>query len=91
MSKVKVRWQASDGYVGGSRPQVAIIDVSDYVGLSRFEAENMFDSDMEAAFRDQVQWDCDDYEASLSEIIEAAAKLAVEDETASPEQEEQTG
>ncbi len=79
MSIVKVKWQASDGYVGGARPQVTIIDASDYIGLSRLEAEKMFDEDMENAFREKVCWYCDDYEASLGEVIAAAAKLNAED------------
>jgi hypothetical protein len=72
MSKVKVRWQAADGYVGGARPQTTTIEASDFEGLSRIEAEELFDELMDDAFREKVTLECDDYEASLNEIMAAA-------------------
>ena len=75
VTKITVKWQAADGYVGGQRPQVTIIEASDFVGRSREEAEEIFDEIMEDAFRQKVCWECDDYEGVLKEIMDAAAKL----------------
>jgi hypothetical protein len=72
MTKIKVHWQASDGYVGKDRPQVATIDASEFEGLSRREAEELFDELMEDAFRNKVSWDCDDYDGAIDEIMAAA-------------------
>jgi hypothetical protein len=75
MTNIEVKWQAADGYVGGRRPQVTTIDASDFVGLDRVEAEKLFDEIMEDSFRQRVCWDCDNYDTSLQEIMDAAAKL----------------
>lgn len=80
MSSIKVQWQAADGYVGGSRLQVTKIDASDFIGLDRVEAEKLFDEIMEESFREKVCWDCDNYEASLQEIMDAAKKLETEED-----------
>jgi hypothetical protein len=74
-SRIEVTWQAADGYVGGRRPQTTKIEVSDFVGLTRLEAEMLFDQIINEDFSQRVQWECDDYEASLSEIMAAAAAL----------------
>lgn len=79
MTSIKVKWQAADGYVSGRRPQETVIDASDFVGLDRAEAEKLFDEIMNDDFRQKVTCDLDDYDASLQELMDAAAKLAEED------------
>lgn len=73
--KIEVRWQAADGYAGARRPQATMIEVSDFAGLSRLEAERLFDEIMEEAFRQRVCWECDDYDGAISEIMAVAEKV----------------
>jgi hypothetical protein len=72
MTKVKVRWYAADGYLCNDRPKTAVIDASDFEGLDRADAEDLFNELMQDIFLEKVAWDCDDYEASLDEIMAAA-------------------
>jgi hypothetical protein len=74
-TRIKVKWQADDGYVGKDRPQVTTIDPADFVGLDAIQAEKLFTELMEDAFRERVTWECDDPEGTLAEIIAAAAEL----------------
>jgi hypothetical protein len=76
---VEVKWSAEDGYVGKDRPKWTEIDASDFINLSRAEAEALFDEIMEENFRQEVTWACHDYEGSLNELMEAAAKMAKEE------------
>lgn len=78
MSNIEVKWQASDGYVSGRRPQTTMVDASDFVGLDRIEAEKLFDKIMMDDFLQKVTCDLDDYDASLQEIMDAAAKLSAD-------------
>ncbi len=80
MTKIKVRWQASDGYIGKDRPQVTTIEASDFEGLERREAEALFEELMEDDFRNKVSWDCDDYDGAIDEIMEAAATATQDSE-----------
>ncbi len=65
--KIKVEWEIEDGYAGPSRTQVAKIDPAGFVGMNRKEAVREFN-------------ECADYEASLTEIMQAAAKIQAEEE-----------
>jgi hypothetical protein len=78
MSNVTVEWHISDGYVGGSRPQTARVEVSDFVGLTRVEAERLLNEIMQEHLLEKVTWECKDYDASLQEIMDAAAKLSAD-------------
>lgn len=70
---IYVKWQAEDGYVGGSRPQETCVEVSDFIGLDRDEAEKLLNEILQEAFLQTVHWLCDDYDASVAQIMEAAA------------------
>lgn len=74
MTQIKVKWSASDGYVGKDRPQTTTIDASEFEGLSRKEAEELFEELMEDDFRNKVSWDCDDYDGAINEIMASASQ-----------------
>lgn len=78
--KIKVEWEIEDGYAGPSRTQVARIDPTGFVGMNRKEAVRELNECMEEEFRERVHWECKDYEASLTEIMQAAAKIQAEEE-----------
>lgn len=80
MSKIEVKWQASDGYVGGQRPQYTTVEISDFVGLDRDEAQKLFEEIVDDDFRQKVCVDYADYDGSLQEIMEEAKKLEAEDQ-----------
>ena len=48
--KIDARWEASDGYVGKSRPQHTILEIEDFFGYAH-------DSDIEMAIYDAVEED----------------------------------
>lgn len=75
---IKVEWEVTDGYVSGGRPQTAKIDPSDFIGLTRKEAEVTLRDIMQEEFLQRVGWECKDFDASLAEIRAAAAELEAE-------------
>ncbi len=80
MSTVYVKWQADDGYVVGARPKETGIEVSDFIGLGQDEADELFREIMQESFLQQVSWVCDNYDASLKQIMEAAAEMQADDD-----------
>jgi hypothetical protein len=40
MAKFEVRWEVSDGYVGGGRPQTFTIDAEDFDGMTEQQIED---------------------------------------------------
>jgi hypothetical protein len=72
---IKVEWEIEDGYAGGVRPQTTMVDPSDFIGLTRKEAEATLSEIMQEAFLQRVGWECKDFDASLAEIRAAAAEL----------------
>lgn len=72
MSKVTVKWQASDGYVDKDRPQFTEIEVGDFTGLDVKAAKELFNEIMQEEFLQTVNWECDHYDGSVAEIMAAA-------------------
>lgn len=78
MSEIEVKWQASDGYIGGQRPQSTTIDPSEFLGLERKEAEKLLHEIIDEDFSQKVCVEYSDFNRTINEIMEAAKKLQEE-------------
>ena len=68
MSKIKITYHVADGYVGGSRPQYMTIDSEDFEGLTRKEAEEQIDEEIDEHFRMNIHAEADDMESVLDQL-----------------------
>lgn len=77
--KIKVRWEASDGYVGGSRPQSFSMDIEEMAENCETEeqAREYLDIEVRADFDNKVSYSCNNEE----EVIEAWRKKRSETES----------
>lgn len=69
---LEITWQASDGYVGGRRPQKLRIEHYEIFGCESADAAMvMIDEAIEADFRDKVnpEYDRDAIKAQVEEIL----------------------
>lgn len=69
--KIKVKWQASDGYVGGSRPQSFKVDPEDYKGMTASEIRDAIYEVAQEDFEQKVSWELDDQQGVILEIMKA--------------------
>jgi hypothetical protein len=72
---IKVRWYASDGYVGKDRPQFFSLDPTEFVGMDRAQVAENLAGYLSDDFQNKVVAELADEEASIDEIM-AAAKAA---------------
>jgi hypothetical protein len=66
--KFTVKWEAEDGYTGGSRPQIFHLSVFDFGDVSEMtdaQIENLLDEAIQDDFDQKVTW----YSANRDEAI----------------------
>lgn len=68
-NKIKVRWEADDGYVGGSRPHMFTIDLDEMAQdcETEQEAEDYLNTEIQSEFENRVSWSC----RNESEVMDA--------------------
>lgn len=80
---MKINWQCYDGYVGGSRPQVANLDEEELLDCeTEEEVEELIERAVEEAFREKVSYAYDNKETAkvIQRWQELKAKQAEEEE-----------
>lgn len=56
--KIKITWEASDGYAGGSAPQCLNVNTEDYEGLTLEQITDQLHEEIQADFEEKVSWTC---------------------------------
>ena len=76
MSDIEIEWEASDGYVGGKRPQHLTVSIDEFENCStQTEVESLLDEIIHEDFREKVIWEVGDYEGIVSQILEALPRI----------------
>ncbi len=58
--KIRITWEASDGYAGGSAPQHFKVDLEDYEkGAELEDIKTQLSDDIQRDFEEKVTWTCD--------------------------------
>ena len=78
MSKqITVRWEASDGYVGGSRPQSFKVDAEDFQHCeTELEVEELLGEFVQDEFEQRITWSIRNESSVIAEILEAVKQLS---------------
>lgn len=69
---IKVKWYASDGYVGKDRPQFFQLDPSEFVGMDRAQIAENLAGYLNDDFQTKVAAELADEDAAIDEIMAAA-------------------
>lgn len=70
MDEIEITWEASDGYVCGSRPHTFSVDPESYRGLTKDQIEEELSNEVQSDFENHVSWTCDVSEYA-DEILKA--------------------
>ena len=75
-NKLRILWEAQDGYAGGSAPQRFVLDLDEMVEdcFDEKEAREYLEREIQSDFENKVSWSCADFDSYIEAWKDAKAK-----------------
>jgi hypothetical protein len=78
-NKIRITWEVSDGYAGGSRPHHFSVDPENYRNTDPEDMKTELGDEIQQDFSDKVSWVCD-----VSEHVQEIQKYLEENPESQP-------